>query len=318
MVGKLTRDDVLSTSRLPVLLNASPYATPNELLQEMLDIDAGGQPVRIPQNEPMFWGDTLEGTILREAARRLGLTDLETNFTEPFEHPTLPLGASLDGRAKGSGTFVDDPSNGIYLPNDDSITLDGPILLEAKNTNAYPAERPALWRGPLQMQGQMMCTGIARGAVCVLHQGNQLRIYLYRKDNIVQSQITDAVLNFEERRKTREFYPAYSIHDATIVHSTTDTSARPVEIDDEDAKTALEDLVHAQKHKAMAEEDIQQASLCLMNLMGDAEVAYGLVGNQKYMVKWPSRHYKAQPEKVTPAKPARSMRSKTLVIKETD
>ena len=42
-----------------------------------------------------------------------------------------------------------------------------------------------------------------------------------------------------------------------------------------------------------------------------------LVGNKMVEVKWPSRN-KAQPEKVTPAKPARTVRAKTLSVKEID
>jgi hypothetical protein len=55
-----------------------------------------------------------------------------------------------------------------------------------------------------------------------------------------------------------------------------------------------------------------------MEHIGNAPGAYGLVGNAKYFIKWPSRTYKAQPEKVVPAKPERTMRSKTLTIKEID
>jgi len=36
----------------------------------------------------------------------------------------------------------------------------------------------------------------------------------------------------------------------------------------------------------------------------------------RYKVSWPMRHYKASPEKITPAKEAYSIRQSTLTIKE--
>ena len=39
MVGKLTPDNMISASRIPVLLGLSPYATQNELLSEMIQRD---------------------------------------------------------------------------------------------------------------------------------------------------------------------------------------------------------------------------------------------------------------------------------------
>ena len=56
----------------------------------------------------------------------------------------------------------------------------------------------------------------------------------------------------------------------------------------------------------------------LMAFMGDHETAIGTVGNERIMLKWPMRQFKAQPERVVPAKDARSVRQKTLTIKEID
>src|SRR5210317_285204 len=296
MVGKLTPDGQLSASRIPVLLNASPYATPNELLQEMLDLDAGGEKQHLPQNDAMFWGDTLEPTILREAANRLSLTDVDVDINVPYQHKDLPLAASLDGRATGTG------------------------LLKAKVTSSMPSERPLWSRGPLQLQAQLMCYPDATwGCVATLYQGTALYLYLYRPDPVVQMQIRDAILDFERRRKELDYYPAYSPSDASIVYSSVSKEYPPVEIDpdaDADAQIALEQLVLAQRNKAMAEEDINDATTTLMEHIGNKPGAYGLVGNTKYFIKWPSRTYKAQPERVVPAKPERTMRSKTLTIKE--
>ena len=86
MVGKLTSDFELSASRTPVLLNASPYQTRNELLAEMIKLDEGGEKEWFDQNQAMYWGDTLEPVILREAAKRLGLTNVEVDIDKPYHH----------------------------------------------------------------------------------------------------------------------------------------------------------------------------------------------------------------------------------------
>jgi hypothetical protein len=73
MVGKLTPDNQLSVSRLPALLNASPWETQNELLEQFISIDEGNPPKQIPQNEPMELGDFFEPMILRKGCRAVGL-----------------------------------------------------------------------------------------------------------------------------------------------------------------------------------------------------------------------------------------------------
>ena len=44
MVGKLTPDDIVTASRVPVLMGLSPYMTPNELLKEAIEAAAGNPP----------------------------------------------------------------------------------------------------------------------------------------------------------------------------------------------------------------------------------------------------------------------------------
>lgn len=116
MVGKLTRNDQLSASRLPTLMNASPYNTRNDLLAEFIAIDGGKEPSSLAQNDAMLFGDLTENIILSEAAKRLGCEDLQLDFDHAFQHATLPLGASLDATAVGSRRWAADPAIGIYTP----------------------------------------------------------------------------------------------------------------------------------------------------------------------------------------------------------
>jgi predicted phage-related endonuclease len=58
--------------------------------------------------------------------------------------------------------------------------------------------------------------------------------------------------------------------------------------------------------------EIEHAEKDLKAALKDAEA--GIAG--KYQVRWPMRHYAAQPEKIVPAKNAYAVRQSTLNIKE--
>jgi len=321
MVGKLTPDNQMSASRIPQLLNASPYGTPNELLDEFLQRDAGTYVDDFVENDAVYLGNLAEPMLLRECGKRLGMTGVQTKITEPYQHKDLALAASLDGRGKGNGLIKADPDRKIFLPQGGTIETAGKIgIIESKLTSAPPSERPRWYRGPLQLQAQLMCYPEAKwGAIVTLYQSIHLYIYVYRPDPVVQMQIRDAVVDFERRRKERDYYPPYSPGDARIAYSSVDLSLPMIDIEpDTDEAIALEQLLLAQRSKANAEEDISDATTTLMDAIGEAPGARGLVGNKMVEVKWPSRNYKAQPEKVTPAKPARTVRAKTLSVKEID
>ncbi len=110
--------------------------------------------------------------ILREAAKRLLLTDVVIDHDKPFFHTSLPLCCSLDGSAQGRGqVIVSDPDNGIYVVGQDSITLDGVGVLEAKLTAMEPEDTPPLWRGPIQLQAQMDIMQAKWGVLATLYKG---------------------------------------------------------------------------------------------------------------------------------------------------
>ena len=125
MVGKLTPDTIISASRIPVLMGVSPYETQNELMRSILDARQGKPRQSLDQNEPMFWGDTLEPVILGEAAKRLNLTDVVIDFDAAIHHPSLPLAASLDGKGTGTQMVAHDPENGIYCPQGKPVDISG-------------------------------------------------------------------------------------------------------------------------------------------------------------------------------------------------
>jgi len=316
-IGKITPDDMLSASRVPVLLGLSPYATQNELLSEMIQRDHDKFEPTFHGNEITEWGDRLENVILNEAAKRLGLRNHETHITKPEFHPDLPLAASLDGLGVANGTIKTDTANGIYCMTSDEIDISTIGVLEAKATSAMPEEQPAAHRGPWQLQAQMMCGGYKWGAVCVLYRGIEMRIFVYEADAVMQKRIEDAILNFEKRRKTGDMYPVLSSDDGNHAYPEAEPDAEPLDLNDQpDALTAFEDLIAAKEAKKQAEADIDQAEATIKELMGNHDEARVNIGLSQYQIKWPMRRTKAQPEKVVPAKPETFVRQKTLTVKE--
>ena len=179
MVSKVTPDTMLSASRLPAVMGLSRYRSPNEELDYSIRAIRGEEREDIG-NEAMAWGNQLEPLILATAAERLQLTDLVAEHPEARFHAELPLCCSLDGTADGRGQVItSDPDKGIYVVGQDSITLDGVGVLEAKLTAVAPEEMPALYRGPVQLQAQMDIIQAKWGAVCVLYQGTELRVFLF-------------------------------------------------------------------------------------------------------------------------------------------
>ena len=317
MVGKLTPDDIITASRVPVLMGLSPYATQNELLREAIDAAAGTPPERIKQNEAMRFGDLLEPTILAEAAYRLDLDHVNSNINEAVFHPDLPLACSLDGRGDGGIVFEHNPAHGIYVPQGGVVDTHGPGVLEAKNTQSAPESAPAPYRGPWQLQAQMMCTGYAWGAVCVLYRGSELRLFLYRADEKMHAHIEDAVHEFERRKRDIDWYPPASSDDANVAWHRVDDGAPALDLNGTpDADHWTQVLISRREQKRALEAEIDEAEMMLKEMLGNHEEGRVEADGSTYYVKWPMRQYKAQPAKTTEAKPARSIRAKTLTIKE--
>lgn len=316
MAGKKTPMTMMSASRLPALLGLSKYQTPNDELQATINAITG-EVAENKQNESMAWGDRLEHLILMETGKRLELSDLMTEFEDAFYHPTLPLACSLDGYADGRGQVIrTDEDAGIFVIGAEQITLEGYGVLEAKLTAVQPEEIPALYRGPVQLQAQMDIMQAKWGALSVLYQGTQMRVFLFEPHAQTLETIKTAVLEFQNKlekfRATGEidFYPPANSKDADRMFPAADENlainlpARAEQLADQitAAKAAIEE---AEGKRAEAETELKA-------MLGEA--SKGTAG--KYEIRWPMRSYKAQPEKVVPAKAAYTIRQSTLSIKE--
>jgi len=307
---------MMSASRLPALLGLSRYQTPNDELQYSINASKG-LPREDKQNEAMAWGDRIERLILLETAKRLELLELSTEFDSAFFHKTLPLACSLDGWAHGRGQKIrTDMDAGIIVVGQDEIMLDGYGVLEAKLTAVSPEEMPALYRGPVQLQAQMDIMQARWGAVAVLYQGTVLRIFLFEPHKQTLETIKTAVLEFQNKiekyKATGEidYYPPANSKDADRMYPAADEAAvinlpgRAEQLADQ-ILAANADIKEAEGKRSEAETELKA-------MLGQA--SKGTVG--RFEIRWPMRSYKAQPEKVVPAKDAYSIRQSTLSIKE--
>lgn len=315
MAGKKTPDAMLSCSRLPALIGLSKYSTPNDELELSIAAIKGEQREN-KQNESMAWGDRLEAVILREAAERLQLLDLVTEHDQACFHESLPLCCSLDGTGDGHGQILTtDPDRGIYVIGQDNIQLDGVGVIEAKLTAVQPEDAPALYRGPIQLQGQMDIVKAKWGAVCVLYRGTELRIFLFAPhqqtiDTIAQvTTLFQAKLDKFKATGEIDYYPPANSEDADRMFPVAEDTV--VQLDTE-AELLAAKIIDAKERASKAEKDRAEAETDLKTMLGNA--GRGIAG--KYEIKWPMRSFKAQPQKVVPAKAAYSIRQSTLSVKE--
>jgi hypothetical protein len=264
----------------------------------------------------MHWGNLLEVPLLLEASARLGLSHLVLDHPKPYFHLDAPIACSLDGQGDGNGLVVtDNPDAGVYVVGAESITLDGVGVLEAKLTSVYPEDYPALSRGPLQLQAQMDITSAKWGAVCVLYQGTELRIFLFAPHEDTQALIRKAAFDFESKlthwSETGEiewYDPATPEEYGTKWPG--DPNLDSVDLGDWGA-TLAERIVKAKQEIKVLEASIADNEAELKEMLGNATLAHA----EEFRISWPIRNYQAQPEKIVPAKPAHSMRQSTITIK---
>jgi predicted phage-related endonuclease len=313
---KLTSDTMLSCSQLPAILGHSKWASANDTLNFCMK-SIQGEYARTEAGEAANWGNALEESIIKEIAKRLGID----SYVMPdiaYKHPELPLAASADAIATApllGLTIKHDPSIGIYVVGADEIVLTGQGVLESKLTKMAPEEVLPLYRGPIQVQGVMMCTGLKWAAIGCLYSGVELRIYLFAPHEQTMDTIWNATIDFESRlenfRQTGEpsWYPPSDTKDADRIWP----NAKEEDIDLGNQAEGIASAIVALKAEIKnMEEEVSKKEVDLKIEM--QEFSSAKCG--KWQIKWPMRHFKAQPAKTTPAKEAYSIRQSTLTIKE--
>ena len=314
MVGKLTPNDILSCSRLPAVLGFSKFRTANDELKISIDALHGKEPEFI-SNEAMDWGNRLEQTILTEAAARLGLESYDLEHDKAYFHRDIPLACSLDGTAKGNDSVIyTDVDKGIYVMNKDFIKLSGTGILEAKLTGQEVENTPAVYRGVIQLQGQMDIMEASWGALCVLYKGTQLRIFLYEYNEDQVNMVRQAAMEFNEkiekykRDSEIDWYPLATSAEASRIF---DHAEKEV-IEIPEIEIQAEKIITLREAIAEAEEAIDRLQRNIMDQMRDKEICHA----GRYKISWPMRQYKAQPAKTVPAKEGYVIRQSKLSIRD--
>lgn len=317
MVNKVTPDTMLSASRLPSVMGISKYRTANEELEHSIAALQGIE-IEFESKEAMEWGNTLEPIILIEAAARLELSELETEHTTAAFHDSLPLCCSLDGTGNGRGQIITtDPDAGIYVIGQDSITLDGIGVLEAKLTAMDKEDVPPLWRGPIQLQAQMDIIKAKWGAVCTLYRGTELRIFLFAPHQGTVDRIAEVAIEFQAKLDTWkqtgaiDYYPPQEGERWPDTRGMYPVNEETIRLPDK-AGVLAEKIIACRAEIKKAETSIADAEKEIMQVMGQATRA--IAGG--YTISWPTRSYKAQPAKMVAAKKAYTIRQSSLTIKE--
>jgi hypothetical protein len=310
MVGKLTKDSMASCSILPVIFNKSPYQTPNEALDRCIRARRG-ENVRTEQTVIQKMGDKLEPLILQLTAEELGLSNLVTDITTPVQHESLPLMGSIDGTAYADNLTIVPDGETIFTEDGEPMVLQGKGILESKATAVYPPEdgTPADYRGVLQCKGLMGATGYDWAVVAVLYRSTMLQLYVMRRDFAFERELETVITDFDKRIASEEYYPPTTSSDASRVYAEADPELAH-EFSDDDEQL-FRTIIHVDEQMKMLQDLKAKATLEIQKKMGKATVGT----HDRWQVKWGSKSYKAQPEKIIPAKDAYTVRNKTIQVK---
>ena len=318
MVGKLTSDAKLSASLAPVLMNQShpTYGmSQNDLMARVLNAQGRGDfnVSEYSGSEAADHGNNLEGYIITEAAKRLGIDKFNKDVTNVYDYDDL-FSASLDAIFYNKKMAIEASDNIFLMNGADAMILEGDGICESKLTSASFSEVPKPYRGPWQVQMQMLCHGAKWAVVATFYQGTRLVLNIYEADLDMQNQLIEAAKDFYERLDGPDWYPAMNGPDAARTWERGEDHLPSVDLEPV-AELALQYLDAKRASKA-AEELAKKLEPQIMTHMANHEMAHLKDENGEVMLelKWPTRNFKPQPEKVIPAKPARVERQKSLSI----
>jgi len=313
-LGKLSSDKHASCSGIPVLFGVSPYETKNEYLKSRIDARAG-QNVRTDKNNmPIEVGNLLEKPLIEFTAEKLGLTNVETSIKQAVQHLEFPLEGSIDGTAYAQNNILKPDNQLIYTEDDQDILLDGKGIIEIKTTRqiAEPDGKPPLWRGVLQTKALCAICGYDWGVVSTLHNTNDFKMFLLRRDFAFERELKDIITDFERRIKELDWYAPQVLPDLQIMHPVSEQTE--ADLNDDDCSFHLDRITDNKEKIKLLNDEIEKSQIYIQTKMGAAEIGT----NDRYKVTWGTTTYKPQPEKVVPAKDGYIIRRKTATVKKLD
>ena len=310
-VGKLTPDYEISCSLLePVITGQNPYQTRNQVLENCHKA-LEGQDIRIPTNNYMEVGNVLEKPVAELAAKRIGLLDMQLVVEEAVRHKRVTLNGSIDCIGVADNLFITkDVDKGFYCPeleDGEGIKLNGKGIVEIKVTNAPLSESLPTYRGVIQVKGLMAITEYSWAVVCVLN-GSDLRMYFYQRNEQWEKDVLEPkVIDFNSRIANCDWYDPFDTKEASYI--TPQDNGESTELTKQD-QVQIDNIVAWEAQIKNLKDNIEEAKKSIMMSMKEAKEGY----SETHKVVWQTVNYKAQPEKVVPAKEAYT--SRRFSIKE--
>ena len=310
-VGKLTPDYEISCSLLePLITGQNPYKTRNQVLEDCHKA-LNGEDIRIATNNYMEVGNVLEKPVAELAAKRIGLLDIQLVVEEAVRHNKVTLNGSIDCIGVADNLFITkDVEKGFYCPeleDGEGIKLNGKGIVEIKVTNAPLSESLPTFRGVIQVKGLMAITEYSWAVVCVLN-GSDLRMYFYQRDEQWEKDVLEpTVIDFNNRIAHCDWYDPFDTKEAGYI--TPQDNGESTELTKQD-QVQIDNIVAWEAQIKNLKDNIEEAKKSIMMSMKEAKEGY----SESHKVVWQTVNYKAQPEKVVPAKEAYT--SRRFSIKE--
>ena len=313
MVGKLTWFRATSSITCG-LFDRGRFFDKHDCLSRAIDDKNGTYVDNYKQTNRQATGDLLEPVLITEAARRLGITELEAEVDYKIVHPKLPLEASLDGRCKAVNLKIKhNPDEGIFLVGHEELILNGDIPFECKCSSDYPSVgEPPKYLGVDQLHTSMDILDAEYGILIVLYQSTDLRIYVYKRDPEFAGQLSEVVLDFDRRVDEEDYYPPEKPeHAANIFDIGDDENEKILSADMVDLIDTIQALKEAQK---IAKEKEAELMTDLMMSMGNHSKARAA----NYVLEWKTLPAKKEQVKEVTYKAAPERRAGYVKIRMVD
>ena len=298
-VGKLTENFQLSCSIADAVITGNnPYQTRNQVLENCHKA-MNGEDISIPTNNYMEVGNVLEKPIAELACKRIGLLDAELVITEAVRHKKVTINGSIDAIGVADNIFVTkDVEKGFYCPDledGEGFKINGKGIIEIKTTNAPLTETLPTYRGVTQVRCLMAITEYSWAVVCVLN-GSDLRMYFYQRNEEWEKDVLEPkVIDFNNRIPHCDWYDPFDTKEAGYI--TPQDNGAITELTSTD-QLMIDNILAWESQIKNLKDNIEEAKKSIMMSMKEAKEGY----SETHKVVWQTINYKAQPEKVVPAK----------------